>query len=103
MSRRVLSLVCLLPGIALAQTHTGSITQIRMDTGANAALCVATGPELRGASWACLYPNRAHYREMQEILLRAFEKNAPCTFEWTQVDSMTNRARIEALTCFSQK
>ena len=30
---------------------------------------------------------------------RAFESGARCTLEWNQVDAMTNRARIEAISC----
>ena len=40
---------------------------------------------------------------MKELVWRAFEIEARCTLEWNQVDSMTNRARIEAITCTSAK
>ena len=103
MRNYLLVLAGLLPLPAAAQSHTGVITQIRIDSGAGPAVCVATAPELRGTAWACLHAQHTRYREMYEVLLRAFEKNLPCKFEWTQVDSMTNRARIEVITCSSQK
>ena len=99
--RLVVGLACLAVGPALAQTHTGVITQVRIDTVANIGVCVATAPELRGVTWACLYSNRPLYQEMRDLLLRAYERGARCTFEWTQVDSMTSRARIDAVTCSS--
>jgi hypothetical protein len=69
--------------MALAQTHTGVIAQIRIDSD--------------------VLPHRPLYREMHDVLVRAFEKGMPCTFEWTHVDAMTNRARIESSTCIAQK
>ena len=84
---------------AAAQSHTGVITHVRIDSAASAAFCVATSPQLQGAAWACLYPRRAHYREMHDLLVRAFEGRLACTFEWSLVDSLTRQARIEALTC----
>ena len=99
-------LALLLPLPALAQSypgqiHTGAITQVRIDSSTSAALCVATAPELRGAAWLCLYTNRPHYHEMKEMLFRAFEKRTACSFEWAQIDSLTNRARIDALSCYT--
>jgi hypothetical protein len=84
---------------ALAQAHTGVITQIRIDSGAQPAVCVATAPAMPDGTWACFYSNRPGYLEMTQLLLKAFEAKLPCRFEWTQVDSMTSRARIEVLTC----
>ena len=85
---------------AAAETHTGVISQVRVDS-VNAPVCVAMVPELRGVTWACLYVNRPQYQEMKEIVLRAFDRGARCTVEWNQVDSMTGRARIDAITCSS--
>ena len=52
-----------------------------------------------GGASACIYPNRRHYPEMKELLLRALDARHPCVFEWTQRDSLTNRAQIQAITC----
>jgi hypothetical protein len=92
----------LLPWAAMAQTHTGVIAQVRVDSGMNAPLCIATVPELRAVSWACLYSNRPHYQEMKQLILRAFETRMRCALEWSQVDALTNRARIDALSCVTQ-
>jgi len=79
------------------------IALIRIDSGAPASVCVATSPAMPDGLSACFYAGRSHYLEMVELLMRAFEAKAPCRFEWTQVDSMTNRVRIEVLTCFTQR
>lgn len=33
------------------------------------------------------------------LLLRALDARHPCVFEWTQRDTLTNRAQIQAITC----
>lgn len=86
---------------AAAQTHTGVIAQVRVDSGINAPFCVATIPALPAVGWACLYANRPYYPEMRELLLRAFENRLRCTLEWSVIDTLTNRARIDAVTCSS--
>ena len=97
--RALIALAMLMPLPALAQSHTGTIGQIRIDAQAQPALCVTTSPAMPEGAWACVYPNRAHYREMRELLLWAFSAKVACRFEWTFADSVSNRARIDALQC----
>lgn len=52
-----------------------------------------------GGALACVYPNRRHYPEMREMLLRVLDAKHTCVFEWTQRDTLTNRAEIRAITC----
>jgi hypothetical protein len=75
------------------------IEQVRIDSSTQPALCVTTSPAMPSGASACFYSGRPNYLETVQLLLRAFEARMPCRFEWTQVDSMTNRARIEVLTC----
>jgi len=86
-----------LPGAA--ESHEGVVWQIRIDADANSPLCAATIPGMPGGAWACFYPNRPHYQEMKELLFRAFDGRHTCTFEWTQGDTVTNRAQITILFC----
>ena len=81
------------------QVHTGEIRQIRVDSASSASICVSTAPDMPGGLIACLYSTRPLFQEMKDLLLRAFERKARCAFEWTQVDSLTQRARIDALSC----
>jgi hypothetical protein len=91
--------ISLTPLPAAAESHEGVVRQIRIDTDANTPLCAATNPSMPGGAWACFYPNRPYYREMKEMLFRAFDGKHECTFEWTQRDALTNRAQIAILTC----
>jgi hypothetical protein len=92
-------MISLMPSPAAAESHEGVVRQIRIDSEADAPLCVATTPNMPGGAWACIYQNRRHYQEMKELLLRALDSKQPCTFEWTQRDSLTNRAQIVSITC----
>ena len=94
--------VCLLPVPAVAESHEGVVRQIRIDSDADAPLCVATIPAMPGGALACIYPNRRHYPEMKEMLLRALDSKHTCIFEWTQRDALTNRAHISSITCASR-
>jgi hypothetical protein len=99
--RRFLALAFLLvaPTIAQTQTHRAVVTQIRIDSRANLPVCATVAPAIPGAISPCLYPHQPYYGELKALLLRAFEAGAVCTFERGQVDSMSNRARIDALAC----
>jgi hypothetical protein len=99
--RRFLALACLAaaPTLAQTQTHRAAVTQIRIDSRANLPVCATVAPAMPGAISPCLYPHQPYYDELKALLLRAFDAGAVCTFEWGQVDSMSNRARIDALAC----
>jgi len=88
---------------ALAQSHTGVITQVRIDSNVQPSVCVAIDPAMPGGASACFHSGRAGYLEMVQLVLKALEAKLFCRFEWTQVDSMTGRARIEVLTCSSAR
>jgi hypothetical protein len=92
-------MMSLAPLPAAAESHEGLARHIRIDSEADAPLCVATTPNMPGGAWACIYPNRRHYEEMKEMLLRALDAKHLCTFEWTQRDAITRRAQIVAVTC----
>lgn len=62
-------------------------------------MCVTTSPAMPEGALTCVYANRAHYREMRELLLWALSAKVACRFEWSLVDSVSNRARIDALQC----
>ena len=94
-----MALIALMPSPAVAEWHEGVVRQIRIDSDADAPLCVATFPNMPGGAWACIYPSRRHYLEMKEMLLRALDLKHMCTFEWTQRDTLTNRAQITAVAC----
>lgn len=98
-SRALLVLAMLAPQAAPAQPHTGTISEIRIDAQAQPAMCVRTFPAMPEGALACVYSNRAHYREMRELLLWALSAKVACRFEWSLVDSVTNRARIDVLHC----
>ena len=89
----------LLPLPALAQAHGGVVTHLRVELSPRPTICAATAPAIPGGVAACVNSTQPHYHEMKELLLRAFEARAFCTFEWKLVDSMTSRARIDAVTC----
>ena len=89
----------LVPLPAAAEMHEGVVRHIRVDSEADAPLCIATTPAMPGDAWACIYPNRRHYLEMKEMLLRALDARHICVFAWTYRDSMTNRAQIISVTC----
>jgi hypothetical protein len=84
---------------AAAESHEGIVRYIRVDSEADAPLCAATSPNMPAGAWACIYPNRPHYHEMKELLLRALDAKYTCTFEWTQRDAVTNRAQVSSITC----
>ena len=92
-------MTALMPQPAAAESHRGVVRTIRIDSEADASLCAATSPNMPGNAWACIYPNRRHYQEMKELLLRALDAKLTCTFEWTQRDALTNRAQIISVTC----
>lgn len=93
------AVIVLTPLPAAAESHEGVVRQIRIDSDTDAPLCVATSPSMPGGAWACIYPNRRHYHEMKELLLRALEAKHTCTFVWTHRDTMTNRAPVLSVTC----
>jgi hypothetical protein len=96
----LVAITCFTSLPAAAESHEGVVRQIRIDVDAShTPLCAATNPPMPGGAWACFYPNRPHYQEMKEMLLRAFDGKHICTFEWTQRDAVTNRAQIAILTC----
>ena len=70
-ARAALFFACLvlLPSGAGADSHQGVVRQIRIDADSDAALCVA------------------------------LDAKHTCIFEWTQRDTLTNRAEIRAMTC----
>ena len=92
-------IISVMPLPAAAESHEGVVRQIRIDSESDAPLCVATIPNMPGGTWACIYPNRRHYLEMKEMLFRALDSKHTCTFEWTQRDTLTNRAQIMSVTC----
>ena len=93
------TMLSMMPLPVLAETHEGVVRLIRIDSESDAPLCVATTPNMPNESWACIYTNRRHYREMMEMLLRALDAKHTCTFEWTHRDALTRRAQINILTC----
>ena len=84
---------------AVAESHEGVVEQLRTDSNADTPLCAATIPGMPGGAWACIYPNRPYYQEMKEMLFRALDAKHRCTFEWSQRDTVTNRAHIDRITC----
>ena len=99
--RTILAIVVwLASSAASAHVHTGRVEQLRVDGVGGGPLCVTTAPALPAVAYACLHTSWPHYQEMRELVLRAFESGAACRLEWNQVDSLTNRARIEAISCF---
>jgi hypothetical protein len=93
------ALIPLMPMAAAAESHEGVVRYIRIDSEIDAALCVATDPNMPGGAWACLYRNRPHYQDMRDLLLRALDWKHTCTFEWTHRDTLTNRVQISSVTC----
>lgn len=93
------ALISLMPLPAAAESHEGVVRHIRIDSEADPPLCVTTIPDMPGGAWACIYQNRRHYLEMKEMLLQALNSRHTCTFEWTQRDTLTNRAQIISITC----
>jgi len=93
------AIASLTPLPAAAESHEGTVEQIRIDSDADTPLCAATSPSMPGGAWACIYPNRRYYQEMKEVLFRALDAKHRCTFEWTHRDAVTNRAQIASVTC----
>ena len=95
----LVSIVCLTPSLAVAESHEGVVRQIQVDSDIDTPLCVATAPAAPGGSLLCISPTRKHYVEMRELFLRALDSKHTCTFEWTQKDLFTNRPQISRVTC----
>jgi len=95
----LVALFALMPLTAAAESHEGVVRHIRIDSEADAPFCVATVPNMPGGAWACIYPTRRYYQEMKDLLLRALDSKHTCTFEWTQRDTLTNRAQVIRVTC----
>jgi len=95
----LIAISSLVPLRAAAESHEGVVQQLRIDSNADTPLCAATIPSMPGEAWACIYPNRPYYQEMKEMLFRALDARHKCTFEWSQRDTLTNRAQIVSITC----
>ena len=95
----LIAIFSLAPLHAAAESHEGVVQQLRIDSNADTPLCASTIPSMPGEAWACIYPNRRYYQEMKEMLFRALDARHRCTFEWSQRDTVTNRAHIDRITC----
>lgn len=84
---------------AFAESHEGIVRLVQIDSDSETPLCVATSPDIPNGGWACVATNRRHYRDMMEMLFRAFDEKHTCTFELGLKDLFSGRPQIKSITC----
>ena len=84
---------------ALAEIHTGNISNIHLNSTENGrGVCVQMAPGL-STGWACLNdPNSNLYKEITLLLLTGYASKVTCSTQWSEVDGY-GFAKITLVEC----